>query len=79
MRFFEGIFNDPNNWESNTQLDPTPAIESYATSSFDQHDAEPEEISEAGIVEPEGEPANDTPPRIAEMIKSGAFDRKPGQ
>ena len=24
------------------------------------------------------EPANDTPPRVAEMIKSGAFDRKPG-
>jgi len=42
-------------------------------------DAEPEEIVEAQIAEPEGEPANDTPPRAAEMIKSGAFDRKPGQ
>jgi hypothetical protein len=41
---------------------------------------EPEvELVEAEIVEPEGEPANDTPPRVAEMIKSGAFDRKPGQ
>src|SRR5512133_3009009 len=78
MRFFEG-FSDPNNWESNTQSDPTQAIESYATSSLDHHDAEPEEILETEIVEPEGEPANDTPPRIAEMIKSGAFDRKPSQ
>ena len=25
---------------------------------------------------PEGEPTDDTPPRIAEMIKAGAFDRK---
>ena len=42
-------------------------------------ETEPEEISEAEIVEPEGEPANDTPPRVAEMIKAGAFDHKPGQ
>jgi hypothetical protein len=34
-----------------------------------------EEIVEAEIVEP----ANDTPPRVAEMIKNGAFDRKPSQ
>jgi hypothetical protein len=34
---------------------------------------------EAEIVEPEGEPANDTPPRIAEMIKAGAFDLKAGE
>jgi hypothetical protein len=33
---------------------------------------------EAEIIEPEGEPANDTPPRIGEMIKAGAFDRKAG-
>jgi hypothetical protein len=79
MRFFEGAFSDPNNWESNTQPDPTSAIESYATSSLDHHDAEPEEIVEAELVEPEGEPADDTPPRIAEMIKAGAFDRKAGE
>jgi len=79
MRFFEDAFSDPNNWESNPQPDPTPAIESYAASSLDHHDAEPEDILEAQIVEPEAEPANDTPPRVAEMIKAGAFDRKPGQ
>src|SRR5215211_1872830 len=79
MRFFADVFSDPNNWESNTQPDPAPAIESNATSGLDHHYVEPEEISEAEIVEPEGEPANDTPPRIAEMIKAGAFDRKPGQ
>jgi hypothetical protein len=79
MRFFEGAFSDPNNWEPNPPPDPTPAIENYATSSRDHHDAEPEEILEAEIVGPEGEPANDTPPRIAEMIKAGAFDRKPGE
>ena len=79
MRFFAGAFSDPRNWMSNPQPDPTPAIESYATSSLDHHDAEPEEIVEAEIVEPEGEPANDTPPRIAEMIKAGAFDRKAGE
>jgi hypothetical protein len=66
----------PNNWESNPPPDPTPAIESYAPSSLDHHDAEPEEIVEAEVVEPEGEPANDTPPPIAEMIRAGAFDRK---
>jgi hypothetical protein len=77
-RFFEGL-SDPNNWESNAPPDPTPAIESYAGSTRDHHDTEREEIVEAEIVEPEGEPANDTPPRIAEMIKGGAFDRKPGQ
>jgi hypothetical protein len=74
MRFFEAAFSDPSNWVFNKpQPDPTPAIESYATS---HHDDEPEEIVEAEIVEPAGEPANDTPPRIAEMIKAGAFDRK---
>jgi hypothetical protein len=75
MRFFEGAFSDPSNWVSSPQPDPTPAIESYATSSRYRHDVEPEEIVEAEVVEPEGEPANDTPPRIAEMIKAGAFDR----
>ncbi len=80
MRFFEGVFSDPSNWVSNTpHPDPTPAIESYATSSRHRHDVEPEETFEAEIVEPEGEPANDTPPRIAEMIKAGAFDRKAGR
>jgi hypothetical protein len=79
IAFFEGAFSDPNNWVSNPQPDPTPAIESYATSNLDQHDAEPEEILEAEIVEREGESANDTPPRIAEMIKAGAFDRKAGE
>ena len=79
MRFFEDAFSDPNNWEENPRLDVTPAIESYPTSTRDHYDTEPEEIVEAEIVEPEGEPANDTPPRVAEMIKSGAFDRKPGQ
>jgi hypothetical protein len=45
----------------------------------DRHDAEPDEIVEAEIVEPEGEPASDTPPRIAEMIRAGVFDRKAGR
>jgi hypothetical protein len=79
MRFFEEAFSDPNNWVENPPPDATPAIEGYATSTRDHHDAEPEEIIEAEIVEPEGEAVNDTPPRVAEMIKSGAFDRKPGQ
>jgi hypothetical protein len=78
MRFFQEAFSDPSNWESNPPPDPTPAIESYATSSLDHHYVESAEISEAEIVEPEGEPPNDTPPRIAAMIKAGAFDRKPG-
>jgi hypothetical protein len=80
MRFFEGAFSDPSSWVSNTQPDPTPAIESYASGSGYRHDVEPEEILEAEVVdEPEGGPADDTPPRIAEMIKAGAFDRKPGR
>jgi hypothetical protein len=72
MRFFEDAFSDPKNWEQNPVL---PAIEELVI----DPDVEPEEIAEAQIVEPEGEPANDTPPRVAEMIKSGAFDRKPSQ
>jgi hypothetical protein len=74
MRFFEEAFGDPNNWESNTQPDPTPAIESYATSSLDHHGTGPEE---AEIVD-NAEPGDDTPPRVAEMIKAGAFERKAG-
>jgi hypothetical protein len=74
LRFFEDAFSDTNNWEENP---PRPAIEQPV---IDRPDTgEPDEDIEAEIVEPEGEPANDTPPRIAEMIKSGAFDRKPGQ
>ena len=73
MRFFQDAFGDPSNWEENP---PQPAIEERVSGCPDP-DAEPEEISEAEIVEPEGEPANDTPPQVAEMIKSGAFDRKP--
>jgi hypothetical protein len=69
MRFFEDAFSDPNNWMENP---PQPAIEERVIGP----DAE---LVEAEIVEPEGEPANETPPRLAEMIKSGAFDRKPGQ
>jgi hypothetical protein len=69
IRFFEEAFSDPNNWEESP---PQPAIEERLI------DPEVEPV-EAVIVEPEGEPADDTPPRVAEMIKSGAFDRKPGQ
>ena len=78
MRFFEDAFSDPKNWEENPPADLTPAIESYATSILDHHDAEPDEHIEAEIAESRGEPANDTPPRVAEMIKAGGFDRKPG-
>jgi hypothetical protein len=75
MRFFDGFFSDPNNWEENP---PQPAIEERVIDRSDPADG-PEEI-----VEPEGEPANDepandTPPRLPEMIKAGAFDRKPSQ
>jgi hypothetical protein len=71
------LLGDPSALVSSPQPDPTPSIESYATSSRDHHDVETEEILEAEIVEPEGEPADDTPPRIAEMIK-GVFDRRQG-
>jgi hypothetical protein len=72
MRLFEEAFSDPSNWEENP---PQPAIQE----SVIDPDVEPEEIVEAEIAEPEGEPANDTPLHITEMIKNGAFDRKPGQ
>jgi len=68
MRFFEDAFSDPNNWEENP---PQPAIEERVI----DPEVEPEEIIEAEIFEP----ANDTPPRVAEMINAGAFDRKPGE
>jgi hypothetical protein len=69
MRFFKEAFSDPKNWEENP---PQPAIEERVIDRPDP--GGPEEI-----VEPEGEPVNDTPPRIAEMIKAGAFNREPGQ
>ena len=72
MRFFQDAFSDPNNWMENP---PQPAIEERVI----DPQVEPEEIVEAEIVDAESEPANDTPPGVAEMIKSGAFDRKPGQ
>jgi hypothetical protein len=72
IAFFDGLLSDPSNWMENP---PQPAIEERV---IDR--PEPEvELVEAEIVEPEGEPVNDTPPRVAEMIKSGAFDGKPGQ
>ena len=73
MRFFEGAFSDPSNWEKN----PRPGIEERVIDRPDPY-AEPEEILEAELID-NAEPGTDTPPRIAEMIKSGAFDRKPGQ
>jgi hypothetical protein len=71
-------FSDSNNWVSQPPPDPTPAIEERVIDRSDP-DVEPEENVEAENVEPEGEPANDTPPRIAEMIKAAAFDREPRQ
>jgi hypothetical protein len=53
MRFFEDAFGDPSSWVFNTQPDPTPAIESYATGSRYRHEADPEEILEAEIIDPE--------------------------
>ena len=69
IAFFEGLLSDPSNWVENP---PQPAIEERVI----DPDAE---LVEAEIVEPEGELATDTPPRVAEMIRSGAFDRKPRQ
>ena len=74
MRFFEGLLSGPNNWEENP---PQRAIEEQVIAR-PEADVELDEI-EAEIVEPAGEPANDTPPHIAKMIKNGAFDRKPWQ
>jgi hypothetical protein len=68
IAFFGGLLGDQSNWVENP---PQPAIEDRVI------DPEVELIAE--IVEPEDEPANDTPPQVAEMIKSYAFDRKPGQ
>jgi len=55
MRFFEGIFGDPNNWEANPPPDPPqPAIQERVID-HPEPDAEPEEIADAEIVEAEGE------------------------
>jgi hypothetical protein len=78
MRFFEGAFSDPNNWEENPP--PGPAQQAIEERVIDRPEpnVEPEEILEAEIVD-DTESGNDTPPRVAEMIKAGAFDRKPGE
>jgi hypothetical protein len=75
MRLFEEAFSDPRSWEENG---PQRAIEEQVIDRPEPN-VEPEEIVEAETLEPDGEPANDTPPRVAEMIKRGAFDRKPRQ
>jgi hypothetical protein len=59
-RFFEGLLDDPSNWESNPLPDPTPAIDSYKNSSRDHYDAEHEEILEAELID--AEPGDDTRP-----------------
>jgi hypothetical protein len=77
MRFFQDAFSDPNNWVENPPPGPPqPAIEERVIDR-PEPGAESAEIFEAEIVEPEGEQANDTPRRIAEMIRAGAFDRNP--
>jgi hypothetical protein len=79
MRFFQDVFGDPSNWEENPPPSPPqPAIEERVIDRPDP-DAEAAGILEVEIVEPAGEPANDTPRRIAEMIKTGAFDRQAGR
>jgi hypothetical protein len=45
--------DDPSALVSTSQPDPTPAIESYATGSRYRHEADPEEILEAEIIDPE--------------------------
>ena len=69
IRFFADAFNDPNNWEENP---PQLVIEERL---IDRTDPD----IEAEIAEPEGEPANATPLRVAEMINPGAFGHKPRQ
>jgi hypothetical protein len=56
---------------------PQPAIETRLDDG-PEADAAPEQILDAEIVD-DAEPGNDTPTRIAEMIKAGAFDRKAGK
>jgi hypothetical protein len=75
LAFFEGLLSDPRNWEENP---PQPAIEERVIDRLEP-DAEPEEILEAVLVEPEGEIFNDTPPKIKKLVDSGAFDRRIGQ
>jgi hypothetical protein len=76
------IPTDPPGCDRRRWLDGVPhqrrlrVLAASAHFSGDHHDLKPEEIVEAEIVEPEGDPDNDTPQRIAEMIKLGAFDRK---
>jgi hypothetical protein len=77
MRFFQDAFSDPNNWEENPPPDsPQPAIEERVIDRPEPN-VEPEEILEAELID--HEPGDDTPPRVARMIKAGVFDRKPRQ
>jgi hypothetical protein len=76
LTFFRDAFNDPTALEDTPPPGtPKPAIEAYMVGR-QYPDAEPEEILEAELVEPEGEVFDDTPPKIKNLLDSGAFDRK---
>jgi hypothetical protein len=72
-------FPESANAKQSNQSDSNLTVEEYQRLYGDD---EPEPIPDAEIVdEPELETVNgdDTPPRIAAMIKTGTFDRKPGR
>jgi hypothetical protein len=78
IAFFEGAFSDPSALMDTSPADPAqPAIEAYVVDPAEP-DAEPEESLEAELID-DAEPGDDTPARVAQMIKAGVFDRRPGK
>ena len=76
IAFFEGLLSDPGNLvDTPPPSPPQPEIEGRALSAEEIDEDTDSEVVEAEIVD-DAEPGDDTPPRIAEMIKAGAFDRK---
>jgi hypothetical protein len=77
IAFFEGLPSDPT-----ALVDTSPPARlsqpSRRTWSTRQNRTPSQEILEAELID-DAEPGNDTPPRVAQMIKAGAFDRKPGE
>ena len=78
MRFFEDAFSDPNNWEEN----PQPDRASDRGASDRQPDRTTASRRRSSRLRSSSQKVSQPTTRrreIAEMIKSGAFDRKPGQ
>ena len=79
IAFLEGTAERPNHVvHTPPRSPPRAAIEGRVLSAEETDENTDSEVVEAEIMD-NAEPGDDTPPRIAEMIKAGVFDRMAGE